>query len=1152
MSNNSTFSKIALELGKVFEPLIEDFSSFEGFSLLLENLGWNFSALSDTPTVIENLTQNATEVKNIIEDISEGAEIEIQDLETLVDKFFILIEAIKDLENGVGLPSDLINQNFHLIFPRQLIDYYLVNYLLYYHPFFGHLLGVLGIIRREYIPEISPFRPAYFSNEIAYSDITKIFNDPFITFKNGHGWDSFEFETKNLFFHLDNLFASLGVETFIDYKDKEVSERINIDQVQISPNNTRILNIPIYTYYSTNYSTLVGIGISKLLGDGIKKPGLTIFPFFSGNISQEISISEKIKLLFLSNLNIQEGLAINIRPNENLNFILGINNDPNNAVDSSGSLSFEVITEGGPNDKIVLFSTQDGTSFDINQISLKAEFISDKGNELLFGLSIKEAKLSIKPGEDGFLSKILSEGGLSADFDFILKYSTLYGISFDGGFGLEIILPITKKIGPLSLKSFSLKSKPNGEVIPFQLATSLGLQLGPFNILVDNIGMKADMSFPPDLDGNLGVLDFDIAFKPPNGLGLSFEAKAVSGGGYLYFDHDKHEYAGVAALSIKEKIALKAIGLLTTRLPDGSKGFSLLLIVTAEFPGIQLGFGFILTGIGGILGTHRTMKLDALRSGLKTGTNDRLLFPSNPVENATQIISDLKSIFPVEEGRFVFGFAAKIVWGAPPLLTIKLGLIIELFNPIRIAILGVLKAALPEENNPLLLIQVNFLGTIEFEKGLIAFDATLFDSKLLSIKLFGDMALRIGWKEPKQMVLTLGGFHPKFQAPAGLGHVQRLTLNFLGGDNPRLTLTTYFALTSNSVQFGARADIYIKVTKKLTAEGYFGFDVLFQFNPFYMSLQAYAYLGLKWKGKDKMSISLDLSLEGPTPWNAKGEAKVKILGIKFKVKASKTWGDRKDTSLPAVKVSLKLIEALGVPNNWIGVLPSGRQLVTLRKMDSLVGIVHPVGALQVSQKVLPLGITIQKFGTQDVSDGGVFSIDSIEVGSQTLTDAQAVKEDFVPANFRALSENQKLSKPSFEKYQGGVQVSANEFLEISYFVKRAINYEYSIAGQEVAPGDPLLTRAEDQLVLEAMASGTMADRSPLSYTAQKKSSIAPETITILEEKYGVVNRTDLKLYTTSSLKDSYEEAVDHYSAIVRDNPSLKRAVLIVPEFEIEP
>ncbi|MDR4473138.1 MAG: hypothetical protein MRJ92_11015 [Nitrospira sp.] len=45
-------------------------------------------------------------------------------------------------------------------------------------------------------------------------------------------------------------------------------------------------------------------------------------------------------------------------------------------------------------------------------------------------------------------------------------------------------------------------------------------------------------------------------------------------------------------------MAVKAVGLLTTKLPDGSKGYSLVILLTAEgFAPILVGLGFTSTGI---------------------------------------------------------------------------------------------------------------------------------------------------------------------------------------------------------------------------------------------------------------------------------------------------------------------------------------------------------------------------------------------------------------------------------------------------------------------------------------------------------------------------------------------------------------------------
>src|SRR4030081_3280264 len=132
-------------------------------------------------------------------------------------------------------------------------------------------------------------------------------------------------------------------------------------------------------------------------------------------------------------------------------------------------------------------------------------------------------------------------------------------------------------------------------------------------------------------------------------------------------------------------------------MPDGSKGFALLIIISAEFTPLQLGFGFTLVGVGGLLGLNRAVLLDVLRDGVRTGGINSIMFPKDIVANAPRIISDLRIYFPPLEGLFLIGLMAKIGWGTPTLASISLGVLVEI-PPAKVAILGILKVALPAED----------------------------------------------------------------------------------------------------------------------------------------------------------------------------------------------------------------------------------------------------------------------------------------------------------------------------------------------------------------------------------------------------------------------------------------------------------------------
>src|SRR5205823_6824420 len=123
------------------------------------------------------------------------------------------------------------------------------------------------------------------------------------------------------------------------------------------------------------------------------------------------------------------------------------------------------------------------------------------------------------------------------------------------------------------------------------------------------------------------------------GIGFSLDAGIVKGGGFLSLDPARGEYAGALQLVFADFLGLSAIGLITTKLPDGSPGFSLLIVITADFgAGIELGFGFTLLAVGGLLGLNRSMLFQPLMDAIRNDSIESVMFPHDVVANAPRII----------------------------------------------------------------------------------------------------------------------------------------------------------------------------------------------------------------------------------------------------------------------------------------------------------------------------------------------------------------------------------------------------------------------------------------------------------------------------------------------------------------------------------
>jgi len=355
--------------------------------------------------------------------------------------------------------------------------------------------------------------------------------------------------------------------------------------------------------------------------------------------------------------------------------------------------------------------------------------------------------------------------------------------------------------------------------------------------------------------------------------------------------------------------------------------------------------------------------------------------------------------------------------------------VLELPAPVRLVALGRLRAVLPDEREAVVRLQVDVLGVIDFDRREAAVDATLVDSRLAQFALTGDMALRMSWGARPSFLLAVGGFHPRFAAPPGFPALERVAVALAGGDNPKLRLEAYLALTSNTVQFGARVDLAARAGG-FSVAGFLSFDALVALAPLAFVVDVAARLAVKAGGHTILSVSLALTLSGPRPWRARGRASFSILFFDVSFGFDVTIGDDAPPALPApVDVAPLLLAALADARAWSAPLPAGAAaLVTLRAPEPGTAVLaHPFATLQVRQRVAPLERTLERFGTSVPSGATRFKITLATIGGVRTT-LTGLRDRFAPAQFTALSDDAKLSAPSFEEMTSGAALGADGYV----------------------------------------------------------------------------------------------------------------------------
>jgi hypothetical protein len=780
---------------------------------------------------------------------------------------------------------------------------------------------------------------------------------------------------------------------------------------------------------------------------------------------------------------------------------------------SAAGRSALVFTAGSPaGEPYTVVGQAGGSRIEARQFEARLEALLQAGGgsaagEISVSADVRGGRIVVDFSEgDGFIKTLLSGVSLESGFDIGMGVSSAKGVFFHGSATFEVQLPLHVDLGAVKIDALTIGVGIDNGAFPLSVGADIKGLLGPLTMVVEQIGIKGTFRIREDGKGNLGPVQFDLGFKPPVGVGVSIDAGAVRGGGYLRIDEARGEYAGTLQLSILEIVQVTAIGIISTKMPDGSEGFSFLAIISVEFtPGIQLGFGFTLIGVGGLVGLNRSMNLDALASGAKSGAIDTILFPKDVVANAPRIISDLRNFFPPQRDIFLIGPMAKLGWGTPTLISLSLGIVIEI--PGNIAIVGKLTVAIPDERVPLIIINVAFIGAIEFDKSRGWFFAALYDSRVIYMTLEGGMGVLAAFGNDANFVVSVGGFHPVYNPPAlPFPDIPRIAINLLNTPVAKVIVRAYFAVTSNTVQFGARADLYFGI-KIARIEGHIAFDALFQFSPFYFNIRISASLSVKLFGAGLFSVRFRGEFEGTSPWHIEGTGSISVLFWTVSVDFSKTWGDKADTKLPPVKVMPILAAEFAKIENWTARLAGGNALhVSLRTIDARAELVlHPLGSLTITQRAVPLGIMLDKIGSQKPDDANRFAISAATVGIERR---RAVEESFAIGQFRDLTDNQKLSASDFEKEEAGLELSVTgNQTRTSLMVKRVARYETIIIDKAFLPLLLGLVALLGGLFAHFLGGNAVA-RSLVSVRSKSLRHLLDEKITVSPNAFVVANLAD--------------------------------------------
>ena len=149
---------------------------------------------------------------------------------------------------------------------------------------------------------------------------------------------------------------------------------------------------------------------------------------------------------------------------------------------------------------------------------------------------------------DGFISKIT--GGLKLDTNLDLKahWSPESGLRLEGSGAMEFAIPTHVSLGPINLQTIYLRAGLADGTLPIELSGAFSAKLGPLDASVDRIGLVAKNELSrrrrqPRPRRPRVRLQAAEGRRPVARCGV------VKGGGYLFIDPERGEYAGALELT---------------------------------------------------------------------------------------------------------------------------------------------------------------------------------------------------------------------------------------------------------------------------------------------------------------------------------------------------------------------------------------------------------------------------------------------------------------------------------------------------------------------------------------------------------------------------------------------------------------------------
>jgi hypothetical protein len=1047
-------------------PLGEALASPGGFRALMGRLGWDARIV---PPEWSRLADDLAATRAAVDGLADDPEL----LDVLA-----VAEAVGGVATTIGglstAPPDLDATAVLADLRDSLLEHLVIEHAARKLPAaFGilRLVGVIAVERRR----AEPGRLAHTRHRIDRARIRELAGDPGAWLRSLYGWGGGELLDAAVLGGLLDAALRLGVRARISRIEEALPVFAGLGV------GDRVVDLPLVDAVVAGSELRLGIQVAVLTAAPGKLPGLVLAPRIPGlTTGTPLPLGPNADLRLVTGAGAPIEVALLVRPD-----------DASVAWPGAG-FAEGIGAELAIRAPLVL-GRATGTRLELAGVTIGLHVDRDDRGDLIEGRIRVDGLACVLAGgdQDGVMARVLGGRELRVPVPIELRLSSRDGIALAAG-AIDVALAGSLSFGPVTLRDPHLGLVP-GDVVAAEVTAGVAVAIGPVELALDRLGAR--VALDTTAPGTLGFGALDAGPVWPTGGGIAIDAGIVAGAGHVARDAATGSYEGAVRLRVAA-LEVQGAVLVSSRGPDGAPLTSVAALVAARFPGIQLGFGFTLDGLGAVFAMNRRADDVALRAAVRAGQLAGLLFPSDAKTGLGTVLARMRELFPVAAGRFVAGPSARLGWGTPRVFAADVAVLIEAPAPFRVLVLGSASLGLPTLDHRIVDINLDVLGIVDFARKTVAIDASLHHSSIAGYELTGDMALRAGWGDSPHFLLAIGGFHPRFTPPPSFPALRRVALVI--GDNPSLRLEAYLALTSNTVQLGARVDLSYRASG-LKIAGQLHFDALVEIRPLKIEAELGASVSISYRGHNIASASLDFILTGPRPWHAHGTATIGILWWDVSVGFDVTWGEAAQPALPPPPdLRAILRDALAEPRAIGGELPPGERawIVTRDAPAGDLARIHPLATVVIRQRAVPLEYRMTRFASAPLPAPLELRITGARVGTAppVAPAPTAVRDSFALGQFSDLRDDELLAAPSFESMPSGIRIGDGAV---------------ALGPVARAPVDPV-TVVDDPLAPPAVPPPrTVMTPVLLGFARPPRAAVPPPAVIVRAARYALASTLDL-------------------------------------------